>query len=153
MQEFFLGHPVLMGGSGTFQFQMDICNFLVAHSYQQAGTAFLDHWVMDVFWLSFPPGMYCLYTGFGRVLNFCMNNPFTCHLFLYFAPSPENRGHTLSSPWARRVVCSTQAITDWLPLCSHSACISVGFLGESCADYVFSHSQASRLDFTSSPVL
>ena len=81
--------------------------------------------------------MYCLYTGFGRVLNFCVIDPFTCHLFLYFAPSPENRGHTLSSPWVRRVVVSTHAITDWLPLCSHSARISVGFLGKSCADYDF----------------
>ena len=81
--------------------------------------------------------MYRLYTGFGRVLNFCMIDPSTCHLFLYFAPSPENRGHTLSSLWVRRVVVSTQAITDWLPLCSHSARISVGFLGKSCADYDF----------------
>ena len=81
--------------------------------------------------------MHRLDTGFGRVLNFCMIDPFTCHLFLYFAPSPENRGHTLSSLWARRVVFPTRASTDWLPLCSHFACISVGFLGKSCADYVF----------------
>ena len=55
----------------------------------------------------------------------------------FFAPSPGNRGHTLGSPWVRRVVFSTHAITDWLPLCSHSARISVGFLGKSCADYGF----------------
>ena len=31
MQEFFLGHPALIGRSETFQFQMDVCDILVAH--------------------------------------------------------------------------------------------------------------------------
>ena len=104
MQEFFLGHSVLIGESKTFQFQMYICDILVAHLNQRSGTAFLDHWVMYVFLTWFPfRNMLSLY-GVWESAQLLCDDPFTCHLFLFFAPSPGNRGHTLSSFWVRRVV-------------------------------------------------
>ena len=56
-----------------------------------------------------------------------------------------NRGHTLSSPWVRRVGFSTLAITDLLPLCSHFTRIQLVSLENHVLNW-FSHSRASRLD-------
>ena len=81
--------------------------------------------------------MYRLYTGFGRVLNFCMIDPFTCHLFLYLHLHRRTGVTRLVLFGPGELLFSTQAIKDRLPLCSHSARISVGFLGKSCADYDF----------------
>ena len=80
--------------------------------------------------------MCCLYTGFGRVLNFCVIGPFACHLFLFLHLHQEQGTHAQFS-LGQASCFSTHAITDWLPLCSHSTRISVGFLGKSCADYGF----------------
>ena len=134
MQEFFLGHSVLIGESKTFQFQMYICDVLVAHLNQRSGTAFLDRWVMYVFWLGFLLGTCCLYTGFGRVLNFCVM--IRSHVISFFFCTFTREQGTHAQFFLGQASCfSTHAITDWLPLCSHSARISVGFLGKSCADY------------------
>ena len=62
------------------------------------------------------------------------DDPFTCHLFL-FLHLHQGTGDTRSVLLGSGELFSTHAITDWLPLCSHSARISVGFLGKSCADY------------------
>ena len=75
---------MLIGESKTFQFRMYICDILVAHLNQRSGTAFLDHWVMYVFDFVFHLGTCCLYTGFGRVLNFCvMIRSLVIFLFLH----------------------------------------------------------------------
>ena len=55
----------------------------------------------------------------------------------FFAPSPWKQGAHAQFFLGLASCFSTHAITDWLPLCSHSTRISVGFLGKSCADYGF----------------
>ena len=66
-----------------------------------------------------------------------MIDPFTCHLFLYLHLHQRTGVTRLVLLGPGELFFLTRASTDWLPLCSHFACISVGFLGKSCAEYVF----------------
>ena len=118
---------------------------------QRLGTLFLDHWVLYVLQHSFPLGICCFYTGFGRVLNFCVIGPFACQLFL-FCTFTRGTGDTRSVLFGSGELFSTLAITDLLPLCSHFTRIQLVSLVKSCAELKFTQSSFA-LGFSSSPVL
>ena len=96
---------------------------------QRLGTLFLDHWVLHVLQHSFSLEICCFYTGFGRVLNFCVIDPFACQLFL-FCTFTRGTGDTRSILFGSDEFVFNSCNYRFVAIVLAFYTYSVGFLGE-----------------------